>query len=82
VPCSFYQDVTSEQGLAGFVNVQPGIVVVTAFPEDGARAMSVDTFLVRSGWVTIQTLVRGSAQLEELGAAPRLGQALRCGGQA
>jgi hypothetical protein len=66
VPYSFvnglpvvYQDVTSEQGLAGFVNVPPGVVVVTAFPDDGTRAMSIDTFLVRAGWLTIQSLIPG-----------------------
>jgi hypothetical protein len=66
VPYSFvdglpvaYQDVTSEQGLAGFVNVPPGVVVVTAFPEDGTRAMSIDTFLVRAGWMTNQSLIPG-----------------------
>jgi hypothetical protein len=66
VPYSFvnglpvaYQNVTSEQGLAGFVNVPPGIVVVTAFPDDGARSMSIDTFLVRAGWGTNQSLIPG-----------------------
>lgn len=51
------QDVTSEAGIVGFVNVQPGIVVVTAFPGGDEQALSVDTMLVRTGWLTVGRLI-------------------------
>jgi hypothetical protein len=47
-----YQDVTGIDGNAGFVNVPPGIVAVSAFPDDANAQASIDTFLVRTGWVT------------------------------
>jgi hypothetical protein len=56
------QDVTSESGIVGFVNVPPGIVVVTAFPDDGQQALSVDTMLVRTGWVTAGRLIPNFAR--------------------
>lgn len=46
-----FRDVTSEDGAVGFANVPPGIVEVTAFADDETQA-SVDTVLIRSGWVT------------------------------
>jgi hypothetical protein len=51
------QDITSESGIVGFVNVQPGIVVVTAFPGGDEQALSVDTMIVRSGWLTVGRLI-------------------------
>jgi hypothetical protein len=47
-----YRDVTSADGNAGFVNVPPGIVAVSAFPAEDMGEASVDTLLVRTGWVT------------------------------
>jgi hypothetical protein len=57
-----YQDVTSEGGIVGFVNVPPGIVVVTAYPDDGPQALSVDTMLVRPGWLTAGRLIPNFAR--------------------
>jgi hypothetical protein len=51
------QNVTTAEGRGGFASVSPGVVVVTAYPDDGERAISVDSFLVRSGWVTMQDLI-------------------------
>lgn len=51
------QNVTTAEGRGGFASVSPGVVVVTAYPDDGERAVSVDSFLVRSGWVTMQALI-------------------------
>jgi hypothetical protein len=56
------QDVTSEGGIVGFVNVPPGIVVVTAYPGSGQQALAVDTMLARSGWLTIGRLIPNFAR--------------------
>jgi hypothetical protein len=48
---------TTAEGRGGFASVPPGVVVVTAYPDDGERAVSVDSFLVPSGWVTMQALI-------------------------
>jgi hypothetical protein len=56
------QDVTSEGGIVGFVNVQPGIVVVRAYPDDGMQALSVDTMLVRPGWLSIGRMIPSFAR--------------------
>jgi len=55
------QDSTSEQGLAGFVNVPPGVVVVSGFPHGRAQAVSVESLLVRTGWLSSVSLQPGSA---------------------
>jgi hypothetical protein len=46
------RDSTSAQGVAGFVNVPPGIVVVSAFRADVSEPVSVESMLVRTGWVS------------------------------
>lgn len=46
-----FRDVTADDGTVGFVNVPPGIVEISAFADDDTQA-SVDTVLVRTGWVT------------------------------
>lgn len=46
-----FRDVTADDGTVGFVNVPPGIVEISAFADDDTQA-SVDTLLVRTGWVT------------------------------
>lgn len=51
------QDVTSEQGLAGFVNVPPGVVVVSSFAEGQPEALSVESLLVRGGWLSSVSLL-------------------------
>ncbi|MET0413936.1 MAG: hypothetical protein ABW217_21685, partial [Polyangiaceae bacterium] len=51
------RDVTSESGIVGFVNVQPGILVVTAFPGGEEQALRVDTMIVRSAWLTVGRLI-------------------------
>jgi hypothetical protein len=51
------QDVTSEQGLAGFVNVPPGVVVVSSFAEGQPEALSVESLLVRGGWLSSMSLL-------------------------
>ena len=51
------QDVTSTQGLAGFVNVAPGVVVVRAFPRGETEALTVESLLVRSGWLSTVSLL-------------------------
>jgi hypothetical protein len=56
------QDVTSEQGLAGFVNVPPGVVVVSTFAAGQPEALSVESFLVRGGWLSSMSLLPGSAR--------------------
>jgi len=53
------QDVTSEQGLAGFVNVSPGVVVLGGFPQGSSRPLTVETLLVRGGWLTSVSLLPG-----------------------
>jgi hypothetical protein len=55
------QDSTSEQGLAGFVNVPPGVVVVSGFPHGRAETVSVESLLVRTGWLSSASLQPGSA---------------------
>jgi hypothetical protein len=56
------QDVTSEQGLAGFVNVPPGVVVVSSFVDGQPEPMSVESLLVRSGWLSSMSLLPASAR--------------------
>ena len=56
------QDVTSEQGLAGFVNVPPGVVVVRSFAEGQTEAVSVKSLLVRSGWLSSVSLLPGTSR--------------------
>ena len=56
------QDVTSEQGLAGFVNVPPGVVLVSSFAEGQPEALSVESLLVRSGWLSSMSLLPGSSR--------------------
>lgn len=46
------RDSTSAQGVAGFVNVPPGIVVVSGFRADASEPISVESMLVRTGWVS------------------------------
>jgi hypothetical protein len=46
------RDSTSAQGVAGFVNVPPGIVVVSGFRADVSEPVSVESMLVRTGWVS------------------------------
>jgi hypothetical protein len=53
------QDVTSEQGLAGFVNVPPGVVVVSSFAQGQPQALNVESLLVRSGWLSSMSLLPG-----------------------
>jgi hypothetical protein len=53
------QDVTSEQGLAGFVNVSPGVVVLRAFPDSSPSPLTVETLLVRGGWLTNVSVLPG-----------------------
>jgi hypothetical protein len=53
------QDVTSEQGLAGFVNVSPGVVVLRGFPQGSSSPLTVETLLVRGAWVTNVSLLPG-----------------------
>jgi hypothetical protein len=53
------QDVTSEQGLAGFVNVPPGVVLVSSFVQGQPEAVSVESLLVRSGWLSSMSLLPG-----------------------
>ncbi|HKO89691.1 MAG TPA: hypothetical protein VJU61_00970 [Polyangiaceae bacterium] len=53
------QDVTSEQGLAGFVNVSPGVVVLRGFSPGSSSPLTVETLLVRSAWLTSVSLLPG-----------------------
>jgi len=53
------QDVTSEQGLAGFVNVSPGVVVLRGFPQGSSTPLTVETLLVRGAWLTSLSLLPG-----------------------
>lgn len=46
------RDSTSAQGLAGFVNVPPGIVVVTGYRDGVSEPVGVESMLVRPGWVS------------------------------
>lgn len=46
------RDSTSSQGLAGFVNVPPGIVVVTGYRDGASEPVGVESMLVRPGWVS------------------------------
>jgi hypothetical protein len=56
------QDVTSSSGIIGFVNVPPGIAVVSAFPGGDEQALSVDTMLIRTGWLTVGRLIPAFAR--------------------
>jgi hypothetical protein len=53
------QDVTSEQGLAGFVNVPAGVVAVSSFAAGQPEVLSVESLLVRSGWLSSMSLLPG-----------------------
>lgn len=54
------QNVTSAQGNAGFVNVPPGIVVVTALAGD--EQVGLESMFVRSGWVSSGTIIPSFAR--------------------
>lgn len=51
------RDSTSAQGLAGFVNVPPGIVVVTGYRDGSSEPVAVESLLVRPGWVSSSFLL-------------------------
>lgn len=51
------RDSTSSQGLAGFVNVPPGIVVVTGYRSGASEPVGVESMLVRPGWVSSSFLL-------------------------
>jgi hypothetical protein len=46
------RDSTGAQGLAGFVNVPPGIVVVAGYRADASEPVGLESMLVRPGWVS------------------------------
>lgn len=46
------RDSTGSQGLAGFVNVPPGIVVVAGYRAGASEPVGVESLLVRPGWVS------------------------------
>jgi hypothetical protein len=52
-----YQDTTTDEGAAGFVNVPPGFVVVTGFPGELKQPIGLETLLVRTGWVTVGSML-------------------------
>jgi hypothetical protein len=56
------QDLTSDQGFVGFVNVTPGVVVVRGFAADRAEPISVDSLLVRPGWSSTMNLLPSFAR--------------------
>jgi hypothetical protein len=56
------QDVTGDQGLAGFVNVSPGVVVLRAFPQSSTSPLTVETLLVRGGWLSNVSVLPGFAR--------------------
>ncbi len=49
-------DVTTSDGLGGFVNVPPGLVVVQGIELDGERISGTMSVLVREGWFTYGNL--------------------------
>lgn len=51
------RDSTGSQGLAGFVNVPPGIVVVTGYRDGASEPVGVESMLVRPGWVSSSFLL-------------------------
>jgi hypothetical protein len=53
------QEVTSEQGLAGFVNVPAGVVVVRSFAQGQPEPVGVESLLVRGGWLSSMSLLAG-----------------------
>lgn len=57
-----FQDTTSEEGSAGFANVQPGLVVVKGYTGDDSELVGLETVLVRSQWVTVGSLLPQFAQ--------------------
>jgi hypothetical protein len=56
------RDSTSSQGLAGFVNVPPGIVVVTGYRDGVSEPVGVESMLVRPGWVSSSFLLPAFAR--------------------
>lgn len=52
-----FQDTTTAEGTAGFANVLPGLVVVRGFRSDTSQLVGLETILVRTGWVTVGTLM-------------------------
>lgn len=52
-----FQDITTEDGAAGFANVAPGLLVVRGYRADTAELVGLETVLVRAGWVTVTALM-------------------------
>jgi hypothetical protein len=52
-----FQDTSTDDGAAGFVNVQPGLVVVKGFRGGSTELIGIETVLVRAGWVTVSNLM-------------------------
>jgi hypothetical protein len=50
-------DTTSTEGTAGFANVPPGLSVVRAYRADTDELIGLETVIVRSGWVTVGSLM-------------------------
>jgi hypothetical protein len=50
-------DTTTDEGSAGFANVQPGLVVVRGFRADTMDSVGLETVLVRGRWVTVCSLM-------------------------
>jgi hypothetical protein len=50
-------DTTTDEGSAGFANVQPGLVVLRGFRSDTMAPVGLETVLVRSSWVTVCSLM-------------------------
>lgn len=64
IPYAFFDDLpvidrdsTGSQGLAGFVNVPPGVVVVAGYREGASEPVGVESLLVRQGWVSTSFLL-------------------------
>jgi hypothetical protein len=50
-------DTTTDEGSAGFVNVLPGLVVVSGFRTDTMDRIGLETVLVRALWVTVASMM-------------------------
>jgi hypothetical protein len=46
------RDSTGAQGIGGFVNVQPGVVVISGYREGADDLVGVESMLVRTGWLS------------------------------
>jgi hypothetical protein len=64
IPYAFFDDLpvidrdsTGAQGLAGFVNVPPGVVVVAGYRDGASEPLGVESMLVRPGWVSTSFLL-------------------------